>query len=227
MYIFLLFIPLVFIIFIAFHEVPFIKETINYNRLDREYLLKFSSEDDSDMKIADLNRKNQADNTILEVSEMQKQKENGNLNKAKQLGELLFKQVINVYGEAIFGLDVKEDNDIQMQRRILLAFTVIYSVEVFIKNGIVNKAVENAFYNKLRANNFELYNNLRESGAFSFYYLCIRHNENIEEDIGRAFAMLAGSGKDKIMQELGTALFVHYYDVIKNSIDSINFLDIW
>jgi hypothetical protein len=226
MYIFLLFIPLVFIIFIIFHDVPFIKKIINFNRLDRSFLLKFNTEDDSDMKIADTAEKteqSQTNDIILEVSEMQKQKENGNLEKAKVLGDLLYKQVANAYGEATFGLDTNEDSDTQMQRRVLLAFTVIYGIEANIKNEILNKAVENSFYNILRDKNFDLYNNLVELGAFSFYYLCVRRNENLEKEIGHTFAMLADNEDDKLTQELGTALFVHYSDVIKKSIDSIDF----
>jgi hypothetical protein len=224
MYFLLLFFPLVFIVFIFFSEVPFIKKIINYNRLDRAFMLCFNSEDDSDIKISGSTEIQHEDYNILEVSDMQKQKENGNLNKARELGELLFTQIIKNDDEANFGLDIAESKDTQLQRRILLAFTVIFCADKYIKNQIVNKAIENSFFNIFRANQFELYTNLEASGAFSFYYLCVRRNEKIEQDIGHVFAMLCGKENDQIMQELGTALFLHYSDVIKKTIKSIKFL---
>ena len=226
MYYLLLFFLLVFIVFIVFGDASFIKKIINYNRLDRLHMLSFSSEDDSNIRISGSIETPHEASDIFEVSDMQKQKKNGNLNKARELGELLFTQIINNADEVDFGLDITENNEMHMQRRILLVFTVIYCVDLYIKNEIVSKAIQNSFYNILRAKQFELYTNLEGSGAFSFYYLCIRRNKNIEQEIGYDFAMLSGNEKDETMQELGTALFLHYSDVIKKTIKSIDFIDI-
>lgn len=191
---------------------------------DGSPFMLMNQEDDSDIKIAGEEKKAPVDDSLKEAEELRKQKENGNLERARRLGQLLSKDIIRLDGESSFGEDEEESCEVRMQRRLLLAFAACYGVDVFVENKMVGKVAVNSFYDTLKKSLPAFYDDLSGSGAFSFYYLSVRRGGNVEKNIGKTFAMLSGKEDDSVLSELGEALFIRFTDVIEKTIESVNFV---
>jgi hypothetical protein len=179
------------------------------------------TDDDSDMKIAGTPpAPEKPDDTAIELEQ---QKQNGNLSKAQKLSEELAKKIIDEDGVTSFGIDSSESDEVRMQRRLLLAFVVDYFVDKNIDNSILGQVILNHFYDSLKQSVPEFYEDIRESGSFSFYFLCIRNGSNVEHCIGSSFAMLAGYEGDTVMTELGKALFFRFKDIVETAINAYQF----
>lgn len=184
-------------------------------------LMDNSTDDDSDMKIAGVPPAPERPDETEKELELHKQ--NGNLKKAYALSTELAKKIMDEDGGTTFGLDTSESDEVRMQRRLLLAFVVDYSIDSKIK-GILGQVVLNDFYDNLKNNVPDFYEDIRESGSFSYYFLCVRNNGNVEHCIGNSFARLAGCEGDSVMAELGEALYYHFKDIVENTIQHYQFI---
>lgn len=172
-------------------------------------------DDDSDMKIA--GREVCCDNMSDKDSDLFfKQKENGNIKKAKDFGAIL--------ADIIFASDdlievehnKKGINDITEQRRILFAFTALEGMKMFTPNSITSRAALAEFYNTLSTRSPKLYEDISSSVSFSFYYLCTRKGNMQRDGIGKTFAMLCGHEDDSIYEELGDIFYLEFLKTIEN-----------
>jgi hypothetical protein len=177
--------------------------------------------DDSDMKIAGAT--SAGENPEAAGNELETLRQNGDLDNARALSDELAIKIIDEDGGSLFGLDSCETDELRIQRRLLLAFTVIFCVDKIIVSRILGQVVVNRFYSRLEEKLPEFYQDIRSTGSFSFYYLCIRRGGAIEDCIGRSFAMLSGYEGNSVMEELGKALFLHFTDIVERSIRSCNF----
>jgi hypothetical protein len=187
-------------------------------------LLLFDSgvtDDDSDMKIAGAPTHPEEPDDA--GKELEHQKLNGNLAKAHVLSAELAEKIIDEDGDSSSGNDALESDEVRTQRRLLLAFVVDYAVTKFISSSILGMVVINQLYDDLKKSVPEFYEDIRESASFSFYYLCIRGNSNIQSCIGSSFAMLTGHEDDHLMSELGEALFIHFIDIVEQAIKACDF----
>lgn len=181
------------------------------------------TDSDEDIKIAGEENKNKIsddEEALREAQELEKQKRNGNVARADSLGIKLAEEIIRMDGEAAFGEDNREDSDLRLQRRLLLAFTATHCLEKLLSNKIIQRVAVNSFYNSVKNENQRFYDDLKGSGAFSFYTLCVRKGVHVDKNIGRTFAMLCGRENDLVVTELGTALFYRYTDFIRNAVET-------
>lgn len=132
-------------------------------------------EDDSDMKIAgddfDDILEPQGESAEAVARLLEQEKANGNLSRARRLGAIMADEV-----SAIEGGDSQPAEDIGSlltQRRILLAFAVEVGLDAFLPNNLVAQTAQNVFYNTLHITAPAFYDDLQESGAFSFYYMYV------------------------------------------------------
>lgn len=179
--------------------------------------------DDSDIKIAGEEQKNiisDDEEARREAEELEIQKKNGNVARADALGGKLAAEIIRMDGEAAFGEDMGEDSELRLERRLLLAFTACRRLEELLGSKIIQRVAVNSFYNNVKAENARFYDDLKRSGAFSFYTLCVRKGVAVDKNIGRTFAMLCGRENDLVIAELGTALYYRYGDFIKTAVQS-------
>ena len=179
-----------------------------------------AGEDDSDMKIAGSAPKIDQSGNVEE--ELEALKSSGDLEKARKLSIELSEKIINEDGGTTFGLDASESDEVRQQRRLLMAFVVDYTVDRLIKNSILGTTVINGFYDALKKNVPEFYEDIRESASFSFYLLCIRRGGSTD-CMGSSFAMLAGCEGNEVMAELGQALFYRFSDIVEQSIHAYHF----
>jgi hypothetical protein len=180
----------------------------------------FFEEDDSDIKIAGKEPVKKSDDALADANELEKHRKNGNLEKARLLGAALSEKIVSQDGEACFGQDVAESEGVRIQRRLLLTFVIANTVSEHIKSNVLQDVILDVFYNKLKQSLPEFYDDISQTGSFSFYTLCARRGGNIEESIADTFAKLSGKEGDPVSKELGKALYLRFYDVISNTIDS-------
>lgn len=180
--------------------------------------------DDSDIKIA--GEEEPAETEMFDPEELRKQHENGNLSLARELGKILCRKLLSIDGEASFGQDERESEALRSQRRILFAFTACHGIDRYVPDQILRDVTRNAFYNALKSKMPEFYNGLDSAGSFSFYYLCVRQEKNVETEIGKTFAMLTGKKNDPVIEEMGRALFLYFCDSVREAIEDVEFSQI-
>lgn len=145
----------------------------------------------------------------------------GVLEQTRQLGAFLAGEVAGSFGEVEFGKDASENSEMLRQRRMLLTFAVLYGSEIYFADTILAQSMLGSFYDALSTNTPELYRQINESGAFSFYYLAVRRNATPEQEIGRAFAMLCGEDDNTLLCEMGRALYIHFMDKMYETIQNL------
>lgn len=182
--------------------------------------------EDHDIKIAgsapskDIN----PSNNVLNISEeYNRERENGNILKAKELGRLIADQLNN--SDEMFPCDEEDESaELQNQKKTLLAFAGVAGLELLCPNSATSYAAQNSFYSQLERIAPEVYKSALNSGAFSFYYLAFRRSDDIERRIGQTFAMLCSHDGDPVYQELGEALYCWFASIIENEAKKIEFI---
>lgn len=177
--------------------------------------------DDSDMKIAedDFRPKEKADDSDETAQLLEKEKQNGNLSRARRLGAIMAEEV-----SAIEGSRKTDDSAILTQRRILLAFAVEVGLDAFLPNTLLSQTAQSIFYDTLRATASAFYEDLQESGAFSFYYLCVREKGDVDTKVGQTFASLCGKANDVDLAQRGAALYKRFIDQVHAFADTMDFV---
>ncbi len=180
--------------------------------------------DDDDVKVLDFSDSKSSSDDVEElIDDVQEQKQNGNLDKARQLGEDLAGEVDSNDGEFIFGLDQQESGDIICQRRLLLAFVVTYGLDRFCVNSLIAKTAQNTFLETIQQASPSIYKDINQQGAFSYYYLCVRDGETPADGVGKTFAELCGRKGDCVYAKLGAALYEYFLTVVEQRVISLRF----
>lgn len=171
-------------------------------------------EDDRDMKIV-------GDGLNLEESEERdltsdlrnKHTLNGNLDRAKRFGGLLAGWI------AAAGDD--------KQLKILLTFAAGVGVRKALPEDMVRQTAAAAFYETLESAEPEFYRELQESGAFSFYALCVREEAGSAARVGETYASLCKAertGDAKRRAAAGAKLYADFVEKVYNTANEIGFI---
>lgn len=184
-------------------------------------------EDDSDIRIAGHEPRRPEDDPMTDVRELERHKHNGNLEKARALGEELARRILNEDGDPAFGRDPSESDELRRQRRMLLAFVVDAAVRQDISSQVLGQVVLREFTEKVKNSLPAFYEDISSSGSFSFYYVSLRRDSDdapkAEDAMGQTFAMLVGKEHDPVFEELGTALYLHFHDIVDRCVRSCHF----
>ncbi len=178
--------------------------------------------DDSDMKIAsDDFKKHQEiiDDTEQMTKLLKREKSNGNLARARRLGAVMAEDVSSIEGE-----NPACDTAHMTQRRILLAFAVEVGLDTVLPNKLLSETAQSIFYDTLLTTASTFYDDLQKSGAFSFYYLCVREAEQVEKCVGETYATLCGCSGDKKIAKMGTELFIHFINQVHSFAKTMGFV---
>lgn len=179
--------------------------------------------DDQDIKIFGSPKiENEADVLIRIVEIMKKQRANGNLDRAKVLGEKIAEKVYSV--EDIDGRisGYKEDANVYEQIRMLVTFAAEAEIHVLLEKYSVSTMTVNAFYDQLIKLDEDLYDNI--TNAFTFYYLVLRKGGDIDSGMGKQFAKLCGKKDDTTLASLGADIFAKIRDMIAEEIAEAGFV---
>ncbi len=176
--------------------------------------------DDSDMKIAgeSFDPPVGSDDGEATAKQLEAEKANGNLCRARRLGAIMAEEVSAIEGE-----NKTEEPAILTQRRILLAFAVEVGLDAFLPNTLLAQTAQSIFYDTLRLTASAFYEDLQESGAYSFYFLCLREGRNVETRVGETFAGLCGKAGDTQLAHTGAALYVRFIDQVRSFVETMEF----
>ncbi len=178
-----------------------------------------TSFDDSDMKIVTGDFDPQPDqaeeSTEATTRLLEQEKKNGNLSKARRLGARMAEEVASIEGYTTAANGAAENSSLLTQRRILLAFAVEVGLDAFLPNNLVAQTAQNVFYDTLHITAPEFYDDLQESGAFSFYYLCVREGRQVEKRVGETFASLCGMKGSESYARMGQELYTRFIGRVK------------
>ena len=142
----------------------------------------------------------------------------GNTDKARELGVALVKEVLGNLNTFALEDEDKSNDDMAVQRGILMIFAATVAIENKISSSIVAQAAKNGFNRELEAKAPELYKAVGDTGAFSFYYLAYRRGTEVDRRIGQTFAMLCSHDGDPIFHELGEAIYCWFSSLCNKKI---------
>lgn len=177
--------------------------------------------DDKDMKIAGSHPSREMRKTSHEEEnfpELRKAKADGDIERARRLGERMAQKLLDAGEAETFGLSRSEDI---LQRRNLLAFTATTAFDRFCKNRTVAAVAYGAFYDHVKKRSEKTYFEMSDTGIFSFYYLALRRGGDVERRMGQTFAMLCGKDGDPVYQEIGEAIYCSFSAEIRSEIQAM------
>lgn len=129
-------------------------------------------------------------------------KQNGNLERARVLGEKLATLNPTKSGTET-GLNLGEVvpqqylvQDILYQMKVLLVFAAEKVMKEEIKPDFLSIMAINAMHDSISKKHPAFFKNLADGAAFTFYRLALQKVGNIEDNIGEAFAMLCNVHKN-------------------------------
>ncbi len=142
-------------------------------------------------------------------------RENGNLEKTRQLGELLAQTLVG---------DVARlgEDEFRRQKLVLLSFLVSDELDAAFSDGILLKSAAAAFRRRVEELDPEVFAIITDSAAFSLYLL---HDRRVGDDqCGQVLAELCGREEDGALIEAGNALAAEYRALFREIIGSYTFI---
>lgn len=182
--------------------------------------------EDDDIKIAGEPQAMPPDDGELAAMEFQRQKENGNIDKAytlgKRLAELLFSSDDLVAAHCCKKQAANEV--IRGNARVLFAFMVDTVLEHGCPDSMTAQTAINYFHEQVRAKSPEAYSEILESGAFSLYLLCSRDEKMSRSCIGAAFADGCDMEQDDAVVKLGDTLYNVFFAICRDELCHADFV---
>lgn len=144
-------------------------------------------------------------------------RENGNLEKTRQLGELLAQTLVGDVARLA-------GDSHRRQKLVLLSFLVSDELEAAFADGILLKSAAAAFRRRVEELDPEVFAVITDSAAFSLYLL---HDRRVGDDqCGQVLAELCGQEDDASLIEAGNALAAEYRALFRSIIQSYSFVEL-
>jgi hypothetical protein len=158
-----------------------------------------------------------------DAAEYEREKAQGNIEKAKKLGKELAEDFVSVCKKDELTISEDDSESLITQKVLLLSFTVMAGLEEFCPNITIANAARTAFFDELNLLDNNLFEKSSDTGAFSFYYLSFRRGTEVDRRVGQTFAMLCSHDGDPIYQELGEALYCWFLSTVQKKCKNVNF----
>lgn len=181
--------------------------------------------EDSDIKIFKPSKQIDKDGGVLaSVEGMNHHRQNGNVDKAKELGTKLADLAFDAKNKDLISDDIFLSQDIFPQVCALVLFSAEAALNYYLPSQQLSAIAINSLHEVLSSKKLPVYDTLMSSPAFSFYYLSVRKGgTDIPGDIGDAFAMLCRHEEDKVFIEEGKKLYNKVLEIVENEILKIQF----
>lgn len=187
---------------------------------------------DSDVKIyhskSELNRS--GNDLSIAFDAVIAQRTNGNIDKARKLGEILATITPTGSGDGII-VDLKDHlapryfaPDILYQIKVLLVFACETLLQIEIPVSVVSTTAISSMYERIKVLSPGFYDNISNGAAFTFYYLAIQKGGEISDNIGEAFAMLCSVKNKEGFVNAGKTVWNLAVDIIEKEIDKTEFV---
>lgn len=182
-------------------------------------------EDDGDMKIVDgpffSPEKSGEDAAEKAARDFLLQKENGNIQRARQLGCLFAKDVWESFSAPNSLADISQQ---EFHHRLLLQSYIVHRViSEYSPNSILAQTSMGVFYHAVEEYSQLLYQHVSDTAAFSLYILSERSGDSADE-IGRIFARLIGQEDNPKAIASGNRLYRECYDHYVKEINDIAYV---
>jgi len=187
-----------------------------------------SAKEDRDIKIF---KKTTADTDteelLREAAFINRQRANGNIPKAKKVGELLADPDLRgCFKRAVAELGI--DDSVLTQNVLIQAYLLRYFVTQTVLHlklsvRLLSACAVNAMYDKLIETSPQLYDAVCEGSAFTLYNLCLREDEPAR-CAGEHFATLCEKEDNELLIALGEKLYCEYFDAVVDVIEDFDFL---
>ena len=144
-------------------------------------------------------------------------RENGNLEKTRQLGELLAQTLVG---------DVARlgEDEFRRQKLVLLSFLVSDELDAAFSDGILLKSAAAAFRRRVEELDPAIHGIITDSAAFTLYILHDRRVGN--EECGQVLANLCDRDSDETLIREGNALAEEYRGLFSGIIQSYTFKEL-
>lgn len=143
---------------------------------------------------------------------------NGNMDKAVKLGE----DLAGLSPESFCAEDAAKltTNEVR-QLRALMVFASQIALHKYLPHTMLASQAINAMYSGLSKTAAGFFSNISDGSSFTFYYLTVRKNRDVVENIGKNYAMLCDKDDDEFLVSLGSRVFsqvdVHICDMIEKA----------
>jgi len=187
-------------------------------------------QEDSDIKIFGQSTEPPDENDLLETAAfLNRQRANGNITKAKALGEEL--ALFNPEKDNSIPLNPQPGNDALLspvvlnQVRALVVFIAQTALHKRLKFQLLSSCAVNAMYDKIIETAPDFYNGICDGAAFTFYSLSLKDTD-VVSSIGEQFAMLSGMEGDTACIAFGSTVYEEATKAVHQAIDKYQFAGI-
>ena len=150
---------------------------------------------------------------------------NGNIDKARRLGESLATMTPTSDGDGIF-VNLKDHlspkffvQDILYQIRVLLVFACETILQIELPSELLSTTAISSMYHAIEEGTPGFYSNISNGAAYTFYYLAVQKGGDISENIGEAFAMLCSVKNKESFVLAGKTVWNIAVDIIEKEIE--------
>ena len=180
--------------------------------------------DDRDIKIFTGSKALLPDDPEFLAQDIEKQRANGNMERAKLLGERM--SALTPDSEDIKSLAGGKtlSSSVLYQLRVLMVFTAMTTIDFSLPVNILSSTATAEMINRLIETSKNFYDNISDGAAFTFYYLILRKGVDVPRNIGIQFASLCGKENDDYFINLGESLYKSVYDDINKTIAELGFV---
>ena len=189
---------------------------------------------DNDIKIYEGSKSVNISSAVMSTFEaMNFHRENGNLQKAKDLGAHLAElsptddDARDGKGiDLISGLPQRfRSQTIVYQIKVLLVFAAETLLQSEIRDDILATTAINAMHDKIREDMPVFFKNISSSAAFTFYCLALKKRGDVTENIGEAFAMMCDVQKNtESFVNAGKSVWEKAVEGLKSEISKVDFV---
>ena len=144
-------------------------------------------------------------------------RDNGNLEKTRQLGELLAQTLVGDAGRLA-------EDPYGQQKLVLLSFLVSDELDAAFSDGILLKSAAAAFRRRVEELDPAIHGIITDSAAFTLYILHDRRVGN--EECGQVLANLCDRDSDETLIREGNALAEEYRGLFSGIIQSYTFKEL-
>lgn len=184
------------------------------DRRELPMLLAVVGDGDEDMKIAgdSFSRPPAEDPAEAEARHFLKEKDSGNIEKARALGKSYaasLQEAVKEYPRR----SALPPTQLEYHHQLLLCSYIVNRVIAeFSPNSILAQTSLQVFYQEIEQNAPELYKHISDPAAFSLYILCDRSSKRNDSEIGNIYAQLCNREGDPETIGEGNHLFRWFYD---------------
>lgn len=166
------------------------------------------------------------------VNDVRIHRANGNIEKARRLGEALATIAPTSDGDNM-SVNLRDhlapkffNQDILYQIKVLLVFACETLIQLEVPVSILSTAALTAMYEKMEKHTPGFYKNISNGAAFTFYYLALQKGGDLSENIGEAFAMLCSVKNKESFVKAGKTVWSIAVDFIAKEIEKVNFEEV-